>query len=87
MVRISIEGQENYIDFPFKSTEPYDMDQIESIFVSAIQKFVTDCVPKGSSVAIDVELYSATVPEGVNLFETTQHIEEFLKGVKDVYPD
>jgi hypothetical protein len=82
LVRISITGQENYSNLPFKSSEPYDMDQIDSMFVSAIQKFVTDYVPNGSTVALDVEVYSVAVSEGVNLFETPQHIEEFVKCVR-----
>jgi hypothetical protein len=82
LVRLSIEGQENYYNFPFKSSEPYNLDQIDSMFVSAIQKFVIDYVPNGSTVALDVEVYSVAVSEGINIFETPQHIEAFLKSVR-----
>lgn len=82
LVRISIAGQENYCNLPFKSSEPYNLGQIDSIFVSAIQKFVTDYVPNGSTVALDVEVYSVAVSEGFNIFETPQHIVAFLKSVR-----
>jgi hypothetical protein len=82
LIRISEKGVDKYINFPFKSLSPNGVNQIDSMFTLAVQKFITSSVPWGSSVAIDIEFYSASVADGVNPFKTPQQIEEFIKSVR-----
>jgi len=82
LIRISEKGVDKYTNYPFKSLSPDGVNQIDSMFTLAVQKFITDCIPRGSSVAIDIEFYSASVADGINPFKTPQQIEEFIKSVR-----